>query len=153
MQGADMDGGAAAGGATVIVALVGVGLRVLIYADRYDRRQARSRPYRAPMVPRSPLLAEPRPRRAPEDKRPPIVEVPDRHLVRAARIVVSEQRADAQLLQQAMPVIEPMARRLMAALEGRGIIGPRDEAGHAKVLVTPQQLPGVFERWGIVEDG
>lgn len=147
-----MDGGAAAGGLTVIVAVVGVLGRILIYADRHDRAQARRRPYRAPLVPRSPLLAEPRPRRQPEDKRPPVVEVPDRLLVRAARIVVNEQHADAQLLERAMPVIEPMARKLMAALEGRGIVGPRDETGSARVLVTPAQLHGVFERWGIVED-
>lgn len=150
-----MDGGSTAGALAAIVAVVGVIGRFVIHADRYDRAQARRRPQTPHMVPRSPLLAEPRPRRPkpePEDARPPIVEVPDRLLVRAARIVVNEQHADAQLLERSMPVIEPMARRLMAALEGRGIIGPRDEAGSAPVLVTPQQLPGVFERWGIVED-
>ncbi len=150
-----MDGGAAAGALTLLAAVVGVVGRFVIYADRHDRAQAR-RQQTPHMVPRSPLLAEPRPRQPkpepPQDARPPIVEVPDRLLVRAARIVVNEQHADAQLLERTMPVIEPMARRLMAALEGRGIIGPRDETGYAQVLVTLQQLPGVFERWGIVED-
>lgn len=129
-------------------------MRLVIRADRVDRYRAR-RPQPARMVPRSPLLAEPRPRRPepePQDATPPLVEVPDRMLVRAARLVVVEGDAEALLLERGMPVIPAMAARLMLALEGVGIVGPQDADGRARVLVTSADLPGVFERWGIVED-
>lgn len=149
-----MDGGA--GGALVVgLAAAGAFVRFVIRVDRYERRHVRHSPQLVRMVPRSPLLAEPAPRRPdpePQDERPARVEVPDRLLVRAARLVAGEQYADAGLLERGMPVIPAMAARLMAALEGVGIVGPRADDGRARVLVTPRDLPGVFERWGIVED-
>lgn len=148
-----MDGSAA----PAVVGLVivgGVFVRLVIRADRVDRYRAR-RPQPARMVPRSPLLAEPRPRRPepePRDATPPLIEVPARLFVRAARIAATQSEIDANDLERAMPVIPAMADLLMAALEGRGIVGERDGKGRARVLVTPNDLPGVFERWGIVED-
>lgn len=148
-----MDG--SSGGALVVGAVaVGALLRFVIRIDRYDRSRAR-RPQAARLVPRSPLLAEPAPRRVPpepQDERPPLVEVPDRLLVRAARLVAGQEYADAEMLERGMPVIPAMAARLMLALEGVGVVGPQDVAGSARVLVSPADLPGLFERWGIVED-
>lgn len=149
-----MDGAAGGGAAVVLIAVVGFFGRMVIYADRHDRAKAR-RPQRPRMIERSPLLGEPRwlkPAPEPEDKRPPLVEVPDRLLVRAARVVARQEHADAQLLEREMPVIPAMAEKLIHALEGRGIVGSRDLAGRAQVLVKPGDLPTVFDRWGITED-
>lgn len=148
-----MDGGGVGALVTGVVA-VGVLARLVLRVDRYDRARARrARPAR--LVARSPLLAQPRERRptpAPQDARPPLVEVPDRLLVRAARLVAGGQYADAGLLERGMPVIPAMGVRLMAALEGRGIVGPQDGAGRARVLVSPGDLPELFEHWGIAAD-
>lgn len=148
-----MDGGS--GGALVVGAVaVGALLRFVVRVDRYDRSRAR-RPQPARLVPRSPLLAEPRPRQPepePQDERPPLVEVPDRLFVRAARIAVELSEVDAGTLERRMPVIPAMAERLMSALAGRGVVSERDEAGRARVLVRPGDLPELLTRWGIVED-
>lgn len=148
-----MDGSTAPALVTLVIG-AGVLVRLAIRADRVDRYRAR-RPQPVRMVPRSPLLAEPAPRRAPsspQDARSPLVEVPDRLFVRAARIAASLSEVDAGTLERRMPVIPAMAQRLMGALEGRGIVGEGDAKGRARVLVTPQDLPGIFEHWGIVED-